>query len=179
MSSKNWYILQTRANYENKVAERIREGISKGALEDSIDEVLVPVEKVISPGRGGRKAEVKRRVFPSYIVVHADVEHPAVKHLIRSIHGIVGFLGSANKPVPLSKKELDDIKAKMKEGVVVKKTSVAFKVGEYVKVVDGAFDTFSAVIEGVHEDIEKISVSIAILGRQTKVKLGYDQVEKI
>ena len=173
---KNWYILQTRANYEHKVAERIKEEMRHGGLGEALEEVLVPTERVLSTGRGGKKIEVERRVYPSYILLNADVEDPSIKSVLRSIPGVVGFLGAGNKPVPLSASELEDIRHKMKEGVVAKREAVGYKVGDHVKVVDGAFDTFSAVVEEVDEENEKVGVSVAILGRQTKVKLGYGQV---
>ena len=53
-----------------------------------------------------------------------------------------------------------------------------FMVGEPVKVTDGPFNNFSAVIEEVNEEKKKLKVMVKIFGRKTPLELNFSQVEK-
>jgi transcriptional antiterminator NusG len=56
--------------------------------------------------------------------------------------------------------------------------NIPFVVGESVKVIDGPFNNFSAVIEEINEEKKKLKVSVKIFGRKTPLELSYMQVEK-
>jgi transcriptional antiterminator NusG len=47
-----------------------------------------------------------------------------------------------------------------------------------VKVIDGPFNNFSAIIEEINEEKKKLKVSVKIFGRKTPLELSYMQVEK-
>jgi len=56
--------------------------------------------------------------------------------------------------------------------------NIAYVVGESVKVIDGPFNNFSAIIEEINEEKKKLKVSVKIFGRKTPLELSYMQVEK-
>ena len=55
---------------------------------------------------------------------------------------------------------------------------IPYNVGDAVKVTDGPFNGFEAVIEDVNNEKKKLTVSVKIFGRKTPVELGFMQVAK-
>jgi hypothetical protein len=98
---KRWYIVHAYSNFEKKVAESIREQSKQRGLEDLLEQVLVPTEKVTEVRRG-RKVDTERKFFPGYVLVKVDLTDEAF-HLIKNTPKVTGFLGADNKPMPISK----------------------------------------------------------------------------
>jgi len=174
---KRWYIVHAYSNFENKVAESIREQAKQRGLAEHIEEVLVPKEKV-TEARRGRKVETERKFFPGYVLVKMDLTDE-VYHLIKNTPKVTGFLGSEKKPQPISENEAQHILQQVKEGVDRPKPSISFEIGEQVRVSDGPFASFNGVVEEVDEDRSRVKVAVSIFGRATPVELEFGQVEKV
>jgi transcriptional antiterminator NusG len=86
--------------------------------------------------------------------------------------------GRANKPTPITDKEVDSILHQVQEGVEKPRPKVLFEVGESVRVKDGPFTDFHGNVEEVNYDKNKLRVSVLIFGRSTPVELDFGQVEK-
>jgi len=134
---KRWYIVHAYSNFENKVADSIREQAKQRGLAEHIGEVLVPKEKV-TEARRGRKVETERKFFPGYVLVKMDLTDE-VYHLIKNTPKVTGFLGTDKKPMPISDAEADRILHQVQEGIERPKPAVSFEVGEQVRVSDGPF----------------------------------------
>jgi transcriptional antiterminator NusG len=171
-----WYIIHAYSNFEKKVAESIREQAKTQGLEDSFSEILVPTEEVTEIRRG-RKVNSERKYFPGYVLVKMDLSDEAY-HLIKNTPKVTGFLGSGNKPMPVSDKEVARIVGAIEEGVQHIKPTISFEIGENVRVTDGPFASFNGVVEQVDEDRARLRVTVSIFGRATPVELEYAQVEK-
>ena len=171
-----WYIVHAYSNFEKKVAESIREQAKSQGLEDSFSEILVPTEDVVEIRRG-RKINSERKFFPGYVLVKMDLSDEAY-HLIKNTPKVTGFLGSQNKPMPVSDREVARIIGAIEEGVERPKPTIHFDLGEKVKVTDGPFQSFDGVVESVDEERARLRVSVSIFGRATPVDLEYGQVEK-
>jgi transcriptional antiterminator NusG len=174
---KRWYIVHAYSNFENKVAESIRDQAKQRGLVDLIDEVLVPKEKV-TEARRGRKVETERKFFPGYVLVKMDLTDE-VYHLIKNTPKVTGFLGSDNKPQPISEKEAQHILTQVQEGIERPKPSISFEVGEQVRVSDGPFASLNGTVEEVDEGRSRVKVAVSIFGRATPVELEFGQVEKL
>ncbi len=172
-----WYIVHAYSNFEKKVAESIKEQAAQNGLEDLFDQVLVPTEEVVEMRRG-RKVSSERRFFPGYVLVRMEMTDQAF-HLIKETPKVTGFLGSDNKPMPISNAEADRILNQVQEGVDRPKPTIQFEVGEQVKVSDGPFASFNGLVEEVDEERARLKVAVSIFGRATPVELEYEQVEKI
>ena len=174
---KRWYIVHTYSNFERKVADSIKEKAHATGLDDLFAEILVPTEKVVELRRG-RKVDAERKFFPGYVLVKMDMTNEAF-HLIKNTPKVTGFLGSGDKPMPISEKEAMAILQQVQEGVDHPKPSVSFEVGEQVRVADGPFASFNGVVEEVDEERARLKVEVSIFGRPTPVELEYGQVEKV
>ena len=175
--SKRWYIVHAYSNFENKVAQSIKDQAAQRGLTDLFDEVMVPTEKVTEVRRG-RKVDAERKFFPGYVLVKCDLTDE-VYHLIKNTPKVTGFLGSGSKPMPVSEKEVARIIGAIEEGVERPKPTISFEIGEQVRVTDGPFASFNGSVEHVDEERARLRVTVSIFGRATPVELEYAQVEKV
>ncbi len=172
-----WYVVHVYSGFESKVATSIREQAAQTGLDDVIEEVLVPMEEVVQMRRGA-KINTERKFFPGYVLARMEMTDEAW-HLVKDTPKVTGFLGSGNKPSPISNNEAQRILHQVQEGVERPKPSVTFEVGEQVRVADGPFTSFNAMVEDVDEERARLKVAVSIFGRATPVELEYGQVEKL
>lgn len=171
-----WYIVHAYSNFEKKVAESIQEQAAQHGLEETFEQVLVPTEEVVEVRRGQR-VNAERKFFPGYVLVKMNMTDEAY-HLVKNTPKVTGFLGSANKPIPVSQREVDAIMNQVQEGIERPKPSITFEVGEQVRVCDGPFASFNGLVEEIDEERARLKVAVSIFGRPTPVELEYTQVEK-
>ncbi len=171
-----WYVVHVYSGFEKTVQKMILEKAAKAGLEDKFEEVLIPVEEVVE-ARRGKNVKSERKFFPGYVLVKMDLSD-TTWHMVQDIPKVTGFLGAANKPQPISQKEAERILQQMQEGAEKPRHAVAYEVGEKVKVIDGPFNSFAAVVEDVDADKGRLRVSVSIFGRATPVELEFSQVEK-
>ena len=173
---KNWYIVQSHSNFENKVAQEIKEEATKANLADKIEEIIVPTHDITEVKRG-KRVQRKKKYFPGYVLIKSEMDDK-IYHMIKNLKKVSGFLGSKGIPVAVSQKEIDRILGQIKDGVVQPKTGIEYNIGEKVQVIDGPFASFNGLIEDIDEDKSRLKVSVSIFGRPTPVDLEYNQVEK-
>ena len=174
--AKRWYIVHAYSNFEKKVADAIKEQAAAQGLDELFEEVLVPTEEVVEIRRG-RKVTSERRFFPGYVLVKMQMTDAAY-HLIKNTPKVTGFLGTENKPVPITEEEAGRIINQVQEGVERPRPTIQFEVGEQVRVSDGPFASFNGHVEEVDEERARLKVAVSIFGRATPVELEYAQVEK-
>ncbi|MEM8573353.1 MAG: transcription termination/antitermination protein NusG [Pseudomonadota bacterium] len=172
-----WYIVHAYSNFERKVAESIKERADSAGLGEQFAEVLVPMEEVVEMRRG-RKVASERKFFPGYVLVKMELSDETY-HLIKDTPKVTGFLGTDNKPIPITEEEAGRILQQVQEGVERPKPSVTFEIGEQVRVADGPFASFNGLVEEVDEERARLKVAVSIFGRATPVELEYAQVEKL
>ena len=180
-NDKKWYVVRAVSGQENKIKAYIENEIARLGLEDYVDQVLVPTEKVIQI-RNGKKVNKEKVYFPGYIMVKANLTGE-IPHIIKSVTNVIGFLGETKggDPVPLRQSEVNRMLGKVDELAVEGDANVAipFTKGETVKVIDGPFNGFDGTIEKINEEKRKLEVMVKIFGRKTPLELSYMQVEKI
>jgi transcriptional antiterminator NusG len=172
---RHWYAVHTYSGHENKVMTNILRRAESMQLRDKIFDILVPTEAEIR-SRAGKKTEVKRKVFPGYVLIDMILDD-TTWYLVKSTTGVTGFVSSGNKPVPLQEREikliLDSVKGNVPAPVI------KFEKNDVVRVTSGPFTEFTGKIEEVNADKEKLRVLISIFGRDTPVELDFQQVEKV
>jgi transcriptional antiterminator NusG len=172
-----WYIVHAYSNFENKVAEAIREKAKQQKLDHLFEQVLVPTEKIVEVRRG-RKVDTERKFFPGYVLVKMDMTDQAF-HLIKNTPKVTGFLGADHKPMPITEAEAMRILNQVQEGVEKPKHSISFDIGEKVRVNDGPFASFEGFVEEVDDARARVKVAVSIFGRPTPVELEFGQVDKL
>src|SRR5260370_39014857 len=66
--AKRWYIVHAYSNFEQKVADSIREQARQRGLSHLFEDIMVPKEKVVEVRRGP-EGEAQRKVLPGYVLV--------------------------------------------------------------------------------------------------------------
>ena len=153
VSEKKWYVVRAVSGQENKIKAYIENEISRLGLEDYVEQVLVPTEKVVQI-RNGKKINKEKVYFPGYIMIHANLSGE-VPHIIKSITNVIGFLGETKggDPVPLRQSEVNRMLGKVDElAVQADNVVIPFSIGETIKVIDGPFNGFNGTIENVNEE---------------------------
>ena len=166
-----WYVVHTYSGYENKVASSIEKAVENRRLHDLITAVNIPTEKVVEV-KDGKSREVERKLYPGYVLVKM-VMTDETWHLVRNVRGVTGFVGSANKPIPLTEEEI------IAMGVEKREIEVNYAAGDSVRVIDGALAGFIGVVSSVEPDKNKVNVTVSMFGRETPVELELDQVETL
>ena len=166
-----WYVAHTYSGYENTVAASIEKSVENRNMKDLITEVNIPMETVTEITDNGPKT-VERKVFPGYVLVKM-VMTDETWHLVRNIRGVTGFVGSANKAIPLTDDEIAAL------GVEKREVVVSYDVGDNVKNTDGALESFIGTVEELDLDRGKVRVVVSMFGRETPVELELDQVEPV
>ena len=175
--SKKWFVIHARSGYEAKVKAAIEEATSREGIEDLIGEIMIPTEQVVEL-KGGKKKETERKFFPGYMLIKMELTEPSWL-LVKNTNNVIGFIGgSSGKPSPITQSEVDRIFARVQEGSDKPKPKVAFQPGEEVLVIDGPFNEFNGIVEGVDYEKSLLTVEVLIFGRTTAVELEFVQVEK-
>ena len=189
MGELKWYALRAISGKEKKAKLYLESEIERMNLQDYIEEVFIPIEKIVEM-RNGKKRFREKSFMPGYMLVKADLSSGEVAHTITSTPNIIGFLqergvdgegkDSLEKvPVPLRDSEVNRILGRVEESDAGEQVEEGlYNVGEQVLVNDGPFSGFNGSIEEVFHDKKKLNVMVKIFGRNTPVELSYSQVEK-
>jgi transcriptional antiterminator NusG len=175
-----WYIIHAYSGFENKVREQILADATRMGLEQLVEAVEVPTEKVTEVRRG-KKITSDRKFFPGYVLAKLHMNDD-VYHLVRNTPKVTGFLGSNGKPQPISEAEAARIlntKEEVAAAAPKTKIKVDFDIGDNVKVLEGPFASFNGLVEELDFDRSRVKVAVSIFGRATPVELEFEQVERV
>ncbi|HJB98751.1 MAG TPA: transcription termination/antitermination protein NusG [Candidatus Acutalibacter pullicola] len=167
-----WYVVHTYSGYENKVASNLEKTVENRQLQDLIQEIRVPTEKVTEITESGKRKEVERKIFPGYVIVKMVMTDESW-YAVRNIRGCTGFVGPSSKPIPLTEDEVARL------GIEQRDIQVSYKVGDSVNIVDGPLEGFVGTVEEMDVEKNRIRVTVSMFGRETPVELELDQAELV
>ena len=177
--SKKWYVIRAVSGKEKKAKEYIEGEMAKRGWTELVPQVLIPTEKVFVM-RNAKKVVKERNFFPGYVLIEADLREEIIP-VIQNLPNVLDFLREpgGGKPIPMRPHEANRILGKMDDQLeALDGSEDAYIVGETVTVIDGAFSSFSGVVEEVDNEKKKLKVTVKIFGRMTPLELNYNQVEK-
>lgn len=175
-----WYVLHTQSGHENKVKQNLETRTVSMNMEQRVYEVVIPTEEVVEV-RNGKKVVQQKKLFPGYILVRAHLDDDAW-YVIRNTPGVTGFVGAAQKPSPLPRKEVESFLVTERPDAEPQRRSrpkVEYEINETVRVKQGPFADFSGEIVEINADHLKLKVLVNIFGRETPVELEFSQVAKL
>ena len=171
----NWYIVNVHTGCENKVAKELREKIDSAKLNPLFGEILVPTRE-ITEIKAGKRVKTEKKFFPGYIVVQMTMTNETFS-LVKLLPQVVMFLGTKNRPIPISEDEARRLMRQMEEGPII--NDAEYEVGQEIHIIDGPFANFNGVVAEVDNLKQKMTVTVLVFGRETSVGLEFSQVEKV
>lgn len=195
--SRAWYVLHTISGLESSVVDKIKKEVERNEeVRKIIVDIKIPTESVEVKDKSGKKVVKRQRIFPGYVLMELDLPTEEQKlesflRKIRSIHGVIGFLGSGADrssvrsfkipPKPLSIEEVRTIFEKTGEfkSKALVDLSSSFEPGNQVRIVNGPFKGLVGTVVEVYPDKYKLKVNVTIFNRETPLNINFDQVERI
>lgn len=175
---KNWYVVHTYSGYENRVKANLEKRVETMGMTDKIFRVIVP-EHEETEIKDGKKRTLMRKVFPGYVLVELIMTDDSW-YVVRNTPGVTGFIGSSGggaKPTPLLPEEADRLLEQM--GMTDQAVEVDINVGDVVEVLDGPFAHFQGRVEEVDGQKGTLAVTVDMFGRETKMEVTFEEVQKI
>jgi transcriptional antiterminator NusG len=172
---RNWYAVHTYAGYENAVMRNLKQRIESLGMEDKIFNVIVPTEKKIKI-KAGKRVEEEEKIYPGYVLVDMMVTDDSW-YVVRNTPRVTGFVGSGTIPVPLDKKEVETLFARMNTETV--KHTIDLGPGDLITITDGPFKEMEGKVSEVDSDRGKVKVLVSMFGRETPVELDFLQVKRM
>lgn len=166
-----WYIVHTYSGYENKVKSTLEKTVTNRGLQDLIQQVYVPTEKMIEV-KDNKKKEVERKIFPGYVIIKMVLTDESW-YVVRNIRGCTGFVGPSSKPIPLTDAEVEKL------GVEQKDIVLSYNVGDSISINSGPLKGFMGVVKEIDKERNVVKVSVSMFGRETQAELELDQVSLV
>ena len=117
--SKRWYVVHAYSGFEKSVMRALQERIERLSMQDMFGRILVPVEEVVEM-KNGQKSITERKFFPGYVLVEMEMNDDSW-HLVKDTPKVTGFVGgTANRPAPISDKEVEKITLRIGQHLVAK-----------------------------------------------------------
>jgi len=179
--TRQWYVVQTYSGYENRVKANLEQRIATMGMENSIFNVLIPVEEREKPsGKDGKLRKISRKLYPSYVLVEMCLDEQSW-YVVRHTPGITGFVGAGTHPLPLSEKEVKEILGKLDKNQEQPKIKIEMNIerGDTVKVKDGPFEGQVGPVVEVNPEKGKVKFTISVFGRETVVEADFMSLEKL
>ncbi|ELV9651947.1 transcription termination/antitermination protein NusG [Campylobacter coli] len=176
MSTHKWYAIQTYPGSEMAVKRAIENLVKDNGIEEQLKEIVVPTEDVIEFKNGKEKIS-ERSLYSGYVFAHLDL-NTELWHRIQSLPKVGRFIGESKKPTPLTEKDINLILEKV-HNRAAPKPKISFEEGENVRITEGPFANFTAIVEEYDMVRGLLKLNVSIFGRSTPVEILYSQVEKI
>ena len=174
---KKWFVIHTQTGQEERVKASLESRKEHKNMAETIDEILVPTEKVAEV-RSGKRKITTRKFYPGYVLIHMEMNENSW-YFVKNTPGVSSFIGSGRKPIPLANHEIEAIIKASEEKQEKFTPKIIFERGEAVRVKEGPFLNFNGFIDEVNPQKGKLKVMVSIFGRTTPVELEYWQVEKV
>ena len=179
-----WFVVQTLSGNENKVRDTIQRQINMGD-QLKVYEAFIPMETVKEYRNGKKPIDTKRMIFPGYVFVRMDLYeedgsiNEAAWYFVRGVQGVMGFPGGGNRPIPLTDREIEELRRSPEEDAQHSLEKCIYEVGDRVQIKEDAFEGFEGTVQEVDRERGRLVISVSVFGRSTPVELGFWQVDRL
>ena len=170
-ASMKWYVVHTYSGYENRVKASLDKSVENNGLQHLIGEVVIPVEEVLEI-KNGKSHVIQRKRMPGYVLVRMNMTNESW-YIVRNTRGVTGFVGTGNKPSPLSDEDYNELMAS------IPVTRLDVQVGDEVRILNGIFESFTGKVSSIDLDTKKVTVVVEMLNREANVDLDLDEVVRV
>ena len=177
MAAREWFIVHTYSGYENKVKANLERRIESMEMQDMIFRIEVPTEDDIEIKNGKRKL-VKRKLYPGYVLVEMMMSDDSW-YVVRNTPGVTGFIGSVNRPIPLTPEEVSAILGRQSLSAADRMLLIDLTVGDRVRIKEGAFMDQMGEIEEILPEQELVRVMLTFHERPTPIEVPITEVERV
>lgn len=179
MAEKHWYVVHTYSGYENKVQTNLMRKVESLGMQDRVLRAVIPMQNVVEE-KNGKRVIVPKKLYPGYVLVEMIVE-PDTWYVVRNTPGVTGFVGSEKVPVPLTDSEAKKLLREIgiEDGTAPEVVEIKVKVGQSVRIKEGAFNDFIGKVSEINENRGTVTVLIDMFGRETKTEVNYFKIEEI
>ena len=161
-----WYAIRSKPNREKEVQQRLTTlGI----------EVFLPWLRT-RRRRHGRPQWVLVPLFPGYVFSRLDLELSG--KTARYVPGVKDFLKFGSHVAEVPPTIIDELRERCPGGVA-QVDPIRLTPGQVVRIQEGPFAGVEAIFERALKDSERVAVLLEILGRQTKLELPAEAIEKL
>jgi transcriptional antiterminator NusG len=170
-----WFVVNTHSGHEKKVAKLIEQRVDASEMDNKVTEILVPTRNIVTVKEGKQKIK-EEQIYPGYVMVKMEMDEETW-YIIRNTEGVTGFIGNEGKPKPINDQEVEAIKKLM--SIDKPEFKASFRVGDAVKIKNGAFADFMGTVSSINDQKGQVTVLISIFGRETPVDLDFSDVVKL
>jgi transcription antitermination factor NusG len=162
----HWYAVRTRSRHEKVVAKQF-----EGLQIEHFLPLVMHLHKWST-----RMRQVELPLFPGYAFVRL-VYSPGERLRVLRTHGVVDFVGTQGRGIPIPDKQIEDVKILLSNKVPFKNAS-ALRLGQKVRVRGGAIDGVEGVLTA-RRGQRRLVIFIEPIQRSLSVDLEGYEVEAI
>ena len=179
----DWFVLRVASNKENYVRGTLLRKVQIEGLEQRVGRIMVPTEKTKTL-KGGKTRITETKLYPGYIFVEMQLESDGripqdVFFLIKETTGVGDFVGTAGRPTPMKKHEVEKMLFDSRRPEETPTVKMEFIPGDYVIIKEGPFQNYEGSVDEVLPDKGLVRVLVSIFGRQAPIELEYWQIQKV
>ncbi|MBP2560834.1 transcriptional antiterminator NusG [Neorhizobium galegae] len=168
----HWYCLQVKPNCEFAVEKLLDKA--------EVTSLVVRSNPYKIVRRGRVRTIAARPVIAGYVLVYCLAIPAAVMGLM-SVKDVLDVVGGGVSPWRADVDSIARFKKMADEGKYDHRVPAKydFMVGEEVRVADGPFASFAAIVTAVDLEKFRVKVEVSIFGRSTPIDLDIAQIEKV
>jgi transcription elongation factor/antiterminator RfaH len=162
---QKWYVVYTKPSAED---------VAKDHLEQKNIHVFLPKIREYRYSSKGKEAKVKP-LFPNYLFAH--MVYPDDYYAVIWAKGVKRIVGNGAEPTPLDDSVVDFFRAQTRERGFIR-PSPKLKIGDTVRVRNGALEGLIGIIDGSMDEKGRIKVLMDFLKEGARIEIPFSYLER-
>ena len=174
LKTPQWYVVQVISWTEENVKSSLLQRRESFWLENYILDIFVPTHDVVSLRAWWVKVKRKKNIFPWYILVEMIATNESW-YIVRNTPNVTWFLWAWTVPVPITPKELEQLKWMLEKNTQTFETK--YKIWDEATITKWPFEWNIWIISEINDKKWYIKLNINLLWRDTPVELDFSQIK--